>query len=361
MVNDKLFNGFYSGRRVFLTGHTGFKGSWLSLLLNWLGADVYGYALKPNTKPNLYNLLRLDEYVHSYIDDIRNYKQFHAKLKEASPEVVIHLAAQPLVRVSYRNPRETYEVNVMGTVNLLEAVRQVDSVKVVLIITSDKCYENREWIWGYRENDPLGGYDPYSNSKACSELVTSAYRSSYFNFKNDTNSRVYLASARAGNIIGGGDWSTDRIIPDCVRAVMTDTKVMLRSPNAIRPWQHVLEPLSGYLMLAERLFNEGHPYAQGWNFGPNDDDIRNVEWVVKSFYNLWGKGAHYEIDSNAQPHEANYLKLDCSKAKANLGWNPKWKIDKTMDSVVEWYRSWYEHKDLRIVSIKQLCDYFDSI
>ncbi|MEI6050745.1 MAG: CDP-glucose 4,6-dehydratase [Bacteroidota bacterium] len=355
MVDKK----FWQGRKVLITGHTGFKGSWLSVLLNRFGAHVYGYALKPNTVPSLYELANVDPLVCSVIGDIRDYNLLLRTIKETEPEIIIHMAAQPLVRESYRNPRETYEVNVMGTVNLLDAVRQVDSVRAVLNVTTDKCYENREWHWGYRENEPMGGYDPYSNSKGCSELVTSSFRSSFFNSKDFDKHRVGLASARAGNVIGGGDWAEDRIIPDFIRSIIRGEKVKIRSPYAIRPWQHVLEPLSGYLSLCEKLTKDGQNFSEAWNFGPDDNDARNVEWITKTICDLWGDGASYDIDSNPQPHEANYLKLDCSKAKAELGWMPKWDIETTLKSIVEWNKAWLKGEDIRSFTEKQIDQYFN--
>jgi CDP-glucose 4,6-dehydratase len=358
VVKKTLFNDFYRGRRVLITGHTGFKGSWLSILLNWLGTEVYGYALKPNTVPSLYELANVDQLLSSTIGDIRDYELLLKTITRVQPEVIIHMAAQPLVRESYKNPRETYEVNVMGTVNLLDAVRQVDSVRAVLNVTTDKCYENREWHWGYRENEPMGGYDPYSNSKGCSELVTSSFRSSFFNAKEYNNHGVALASARAGNVIGGGDWAEDRLIPDFIRAIMKGEELKIRSPYSIRPWQHVLEPLSGYLALCQKLYTEGPAFAEGWNFGPDDNDVQNVEWITKSICNFWGEGVSYKIDTNPQPHEANYLKLDCSKAKAELGWVPKWDIETTLKSIVDWNKAFHKKSDMRNVTTGQIEKYF---
>lgn len=354
MVNKE----FWKGKKVFITGHTGFKGSWLSVLLSWLGAEVYGYALKPNTDPCLYDLASVDQLVSSTIGDIRDYSFLLETLRKINPEIVIHMAAQPLVRESYKNPRETYEINVMGTVNLLEAVRHVESIRAVLNVTTDKCYENKEWHWGYRENEPMGGYDPYSNSKGCSELVTSSFRSSFFNPEEYLKHGVAVASARAGNVIGGGDWSNDRLIPDIIHAISHDEKVKIRSPYAIRPWQHVLEPLSGYLALCEKLYSDGTHFAEGWNFGPDDKDAQNVEWITKTICDFWGKGASFEIDKTPQPHEANYLKLDCSKAKAELGWIPRWDIKTTIKSIIDWNKAFIAGSDMRKVTEKQISDYF---
>ena len=352
-----LFENVYKGRKVLITGHTGFKGSWLCLLLNKLGADVSGYALDPPTVPSLFNEAKIDELCNSYIGDIRDYPNLLKVIQDVQPEIVIHMAAQPLVRESYRIPIETYAVNVMGTVHLLEACRHTKSVKAIVNITTDKCYENREWHWGYRENEPMGGYDPYSNSKGCSELVTSSFRSSFFNPKEYQKHGVALASARAGNVIGGGDWADDRLIPDFIRAISKGEVVKIRSPYAIRPWQHVLEPLSGYLALCEKLFIAGPAFAEGWNFGPDDKDAQNVEWITKTICDLWGEGASFEIDTNPQPHEANYLKLDCSKSKAELGWIPKWNIETTLKSIVDWNKSYFAGKNVRTVSERQIEDY----
>lgn len=357
---EHLFNGVYKGRKVFITGHTGFKGSWLCMLLNKLGADVYGYALEPPTTPSLFKVAGIDRIVTSYIGDIRDLDKLQRIMLQVNPEIVIHMAAQPLVRESYKIPVETYSVNVMGTVNMLEACRNTFSVKAIVNVTTDKCYENREWHWGYRENEPMGGYDPYSNSKGCSELVTSAYRNSYFNPKSYTQHGVALASARAGNVVGGGDWAEDRLIPDFIRSIEKGEKLMIRSPYAIRPWQHVLEPLSGYLTLAEKLFLDGPSYAEGWNFGPKDNDVHNVEEITELLCNFWGDGASYELDTNPQPHEANYLKLDCSKANAELKWYPRWDIVKTIKSIVDWHQSFLTGEDMKQVSDTQIEDYFQN-
>ncbi len=348
---------FWKNKKVFITGHTGFKGSWLCLWLHSLDAKVSGYALKPPTDPSLFDLCRIDKLVRSSIADVRDGESLTKAMLEAQPEIVIHMAAQPLVRDSYKIPVETYAINVMGTVNLFEAVRKCGTVKTVINVTTDKCYENKEWVWGYRENEPLGGYDPYSNSKACSELVTSAYRSSYFNPKDHAKHRVAIASARAGNVIGGGDWATDRLIPDCIRAILKGEKVMIRNPQSIRPWQHVLEPLSGYLMLAQKLYDDGPRYAEAWNFGPDDRDAKPVEWLVKRLCTGWGDGASYVIDRGTNPHEAYHLKLDCSKAKNNLGWEPLWDLDVTIDSIVEWTREYREKKNLNAACMRQIETY----
>jgi CDP-glucose 4,6-dehydratase len=359
MLNNSTqpFNAFYRGKKVFISGHTGFKGSWLCLWLHSLGAEVIGYALRPPTDPSLFEVCKIDRLVRSTIADVRDAKSLTEVMFEAQPEIVIHMAAQPLVRDSYKVPVETYAINVMGTVNLLEAVRLSKSVKAVINVTTDKCYENKEWVWGYRENEPLGGYDPYSNSKACSELVTSAYRSSYFNPKVYASHGVGVASARAGNAIGGGDWAVDRLIPDCVRAILKGEKVVIRNPQSIRPWQHVLEPLSSYLKLAQKLYEDGPRYAGAWNFGPDDSDAKPVEWIVKRFCTKWGSGASYRIEEGNHPHEANYLKLDCSKAKFELGWRPRWTLDRAIDSIIEWTRAYKENRDVKTVCLRQIEEY----
>lgn len=348
----------YRNRRVLVTGHTGFKGSWLCLLLHKLGADVYGYALDPPTIPSLFKEARIDELMTSFIGDIRDYEKLSGVLQKVQPEIVIHMAAQPLVRESYKNPIDTYSTNVMGTVHLLEACRYTKSVKSIVNVTTDKCYENREWHWGYRENEPMGGYDPYSNSKGCSELVTSSFRNSFFNPNSYSAHGVALASARAGNVIGGGDWAEDRLIPDFIRSITLGEKVKIRSPFAIRPWQHVLEPLTGYLTLAAKLYTEGAAFAQAWNFGPDDSDAKNVEWITNTICTLWGDNAAYEIDTNPQPHEANYLKLDCSKAKAVLDWYPKWNIETTLKTIVDWNKAFIAGENMRKITEQQIDNYF---
>lgn len=354
------FNKFYSGRKIFITGHTGFKGSWLCLWLNILGAEVTGYALDPPTVPSLFELCHIDRFVKSIIADVRDREALQEAMSAARPEIVIHMAAQPIVRGSYRNPVETYAINVMGTVHLLDAVRNCSSVKVVINVTTDKCYENREWVWGYRENEPLGGYDPYSNSKACSELVTSAYRNSFFNPKDYHRHGVGLASARAGNVIGGGDWAQDRIIPDCIRSLLKGEKIVIRNPQAVRPWQHVLEPLSGYLELARRLYEDGRRFAEAWNFGPSDEDVKPVEWLVQKICAKLGGDAGYKIDRGEHPHEANYLRLDCSKAASLLNWRPKWNLERAIDSIIEWIEVYKAKGELRAVCERQIEDYLKS-
>ncbi|MEK7748415.1 MAG: CDP-glucose 4,6-dehydratase, partial [Nitrospirota bacterium] len=332
----------------------GFKGSWLCLWLSQMGAKVTGYALAPPTNPSLYELCNVSELIHSVIADIRNRAELTEAMRTASPEIVIHMAAQPLVLDSYKNPVETYEVNVMGTVNLLEAVRQCKTVRAVINVTTDKCYENKESPQGYREDAMLGGYDPYSNSKACSELVTAAFRSSFFNPNDYNNHGVALASARAGNVIGGGDFGTNRLIPDCIKALLKNETIKIRNPNAIRPWQYVLEPLCGYLLLAEKCFEEGVRFAEAWNFGPDENNGKTVEWIVQTLCQKWGHHASYEIVKGDYPHEARTLKLDCSKAKSKLGWYPQWNLEKTIDSIMEWSEAYIEKRNLQEVCLKQI-------
>jgi len=348
---------FWEGKRVFLTGHTGFKGSWLSLWLQSLGAELTGFSLAPPTQPSLFEMARVGDGMHSIIGDIRDLAGLREAMVEAKPEIVIHMAAQPLVRYSYENPVETYATNVMGTVHLFEAVRATPSVKAVVNITTDKCYENREWAWGYRENEPMGGYDPYSNSKGCAELVTSAYRSSYFNPLDYSKHGVALASVRAGNVIGGGDWAQDRLIPDIISAFSEGRPVVIRSPHAIRPWQHVLEPLRGYLMLAERLYSEGVAYAEGWNFGPNEADVKSVEWIVGTLAEQWGNDANWTLDQSTHPHEATYLKLDISKARSRLGWQPALTLSQSLQMIVDWYRDYKNKADMRYAVLEQISTY----
>lgn len=342
-------NKFWEGKRVLITGHTGFKGSWLSLWLQSKGVHTIGYSLPPPTSPSLFEVARVAEGMSSLTGDIRDLEYLRSVIAEYKPEIVIHMAAQSLVRFSYDNPVDTYSTNVMGTVNVLEAARQSDSVKVVLIITSDKCYENKGWVWGYREGDPMGGHDPYSSSKGCAELVTSAYCRSYFS-NNCSGHGVAVATTRAGNVVGGGDWAPDRLIPDIMNAFMENRPPVIRYPNAIRPWQHVLEPLRGYLQLAERLWNQEKELSGAWNFGANDNDSRSVSWVADHLTNLWGGAARWEKDSSQHLHEAACLKLDCSKAKSLLGWSPKLDLTTTLEWIVEWYRAYLQYKNMRLVT-----------
>jgi CDP-glucose 4,6-dehydratase len=347
---------FWQGKKVFLTGHTGFKGSWLSLWLQQLGAEVTGFALAPG-EPSLFEVAQVGSNMRSVVGDIRDGAALKAALQEAQPDIVIHMAAQALVRYSYANPVETYATNVMGLVNLFEAVRATPGIRAVLNVTSDKCYENKEWVWGYRENEAFGGYDPYSNSKACAELVTSAYRNSYFNPATYAEHGVALASGRAGNVIGGGDWAEDRLIPDMMRAIARGEPVRIRSPHAIRPWQHVLEPLSGYLTLAEHLVEHGAAFAEGFNFGPHDIDARPVEWIIERLCRSWGDGASWTLDASPQPHEAHYLKLDCSKARSRLQWQPRWHLGETIDHIVAWHRAHRDGADMRALTLAQIATY----
>ncbi len=358
MVIDSAF---WKGKRVLVSGHTGFKGGWLSLWLQSMGAEVIGYALQPPTNPGLFEVGRIGDGMTSIIGDIRDLAHLQKVFREHRPEIVIHMAAQPLVRYSYGNPVETYATNVMGSVHMLEAVRQTPSVRAVVNVTSDKCYENKEWLWGYRETEPMGGHDPYSNSKGCAELVTAAYRNSYFNPAAYGQHGVAVASVRSGNVIGGGDWATDRLIPDIMRAIVQSKPVHIRSPHAIRPWQHVLEPLSGYLALAERLYRDGAAFAESWNFGPRDTDARPVRWIVERLTTLWGDGASWELDPNPQPHEANYLKLDCSKAIARLTWCPCWDLEQTLDKIVAWHKAHLGGADMRALTLAQLDEYNNSL
>lgn len=344
---------FWRGKRVFLTGHTGFKGSWLSLWLHTLGAHVTAYALEPPTTPSLFEDARIGDVLDSHIADIRDAARLAATLANAKPDIVIHMAAQPLVRRSYAEPALTYETNVMGTVHLLDAARACPSVRAILVITTDKCYENREWCWGYRECDTLGGYDPYSNSKACTELVVQAYRSSFFNPASPGAHPAGLASARAGNVIGAGDWALDRIVPDCIRAFLANAPVRVRNPHAIRPWQHVLEPLSGYLLLAQRLFEHPREFSQAFNFGPADDDAWPVQRVVRYLCDKW-PGASMTVDPGPHPHEAHFLKLDCSKARDLLGWRPRWPLPRALDSIIDWLRVYRERGDQRACLIEHI-------
>ena len=348
---------FWGNKRVLVTGHTGFKGSWLCHWLNNMGAEVTGLALQPERTPNLFSLSGLESRLRSFIADIREFDGVVNVLNEVQPDIVIHMAAQALVRQSYTRPRETYETNVMGTVNLMEAVRQTSSVKTMVNITTDKCYENKEWLWAYRENEPLGGHDPYSSSKACAELVTSAYRQSFFQQKNGDNRPVGIASVRAGNVIGGGDWAQDRLIPDCVRALMADKPVLIRNKNAIRPWQHVLEPLSGYLVLAEKLWSEPEEYSESWNFGPSEEDAKPVHWVVQKALQSWGDNAGCDIQQGEHLHEATYLKLDSSKARARLGWSPKLGISEAIKYTINWYRRYHTGENVHRIILDQINDY----
>jgi len=344
---------FWRGKRVFLTGHTGFKGSWLSMWLQSLGAQVHGLALEPPTTPNLFTVAQVAAGMASHtLGDIRDLATVQQAMQAAQPHIVIHMAAQPLVRQSYAEPVETYATNVMGTVHVLESVCHMPSVKAIVVVTTDKCYENKEWLWGYREDEPMGGHDPYSNSKGCAELVTSAYRRSFLQGQG-----IAVASVRAGNVIGGGDWAADRLVPDILRAFEQNQPVIIRNPHATRPWQHVLEPLKGYLTLAQHMYTSGQDFAEGWNFGPKDDDARPVQWIVEHMVASWGNGASWQLDGGTHPHEASYLKLDVSKAKARLGWQPRWGLENSLSAIVKWHQAYKSHQDMRTISLSQIAQY----
>lgn len=348
-MNAQVKPDFWRGRRVFITGHTGFKGGWLSLWLQSLGAELQGYALEAPTTPNLFGQARVAEGMRSQIGDVRDLAQLSRTMAAFRPEVVLHLAAQPLVRLSYRDPVETYGTNVMGTVHLLEAARHCDSVRAIVNVTTDKCYDNREWVWGYREGEPMGGHDPYSSSKGCAELVSSAYRASFL-----AAGQVALATARAGNVIGGGDWAADRLVPDILQAFERGEPVSIRNPHATRPWQHVLEPLSGYLCLAEQLVEQGQAFAEAWNFGPLDGDVQPVQWIVEHLARDWGPGARWAVDAGEHPHEARFLKLDISKARQRLQWQPQWRLATALSQIVAWHQAWLQGQDMQAQCLQQI-------
>jgi len=342
---------FWKNRRVIVTGHTGFKGSWLSLWLQHLGAKVTGISLDPPTNQNLYKQAKIANCMISLRQDIRNGEALKKIFQQQQPEIVFHLAAQPLVRHSYNAPVETYETNVMGTLHVLEAIRTIDSVQASILVTTDKCYQNREWHWGYREIDPMGGHDPYSSSKGAAELLIASYRYSYI---------PNIASVRAGNVIGGGDWAEDRLIPDIIRAFQKTETVEIRYPDAIRPWQHVLEPLSGYMQLAEQMTKKPKQYAEAWNFGPNDEDVKSVEWIVKQMALQWRGNANWKIDKADHHHEASHLKLDCSKAHAELNWKPKWNLQTALQKIITWHQAETEKKNMKEVTLSQIKEYMES-
>lgn len=349
IMPDLNLNSFWQGKKVFLTGHTGFKGGWLSLWLNSMGAEVFGYGLSPLTRPNFFTVANVSKSLaSSTIADIRDATTLENAMLVAQPDIVFHLAAQPLVRYSYSEPVETYATNVMGVVNLFEAVRKTSSVRAIVNVTTDKCYENKEVLTPYIETDGMGGYDPYSSSKGCAELVTAAYRRSFL-----AGAGVFVGTARAGNVIGGGDWSEDRLIPDFLRAIDDNKPLVIRFPNAIRPWQHVLEPLAGYLLLAEKLYVQGEEFAQGWNFGPSDEDARTVAWIVDKLIATM-PNASYRVDNQSQLHEASYLKLDSSKARSHLGWQPRWSLETALDKIIDWHKAWHGQKDMRKFSLDQI-------
>jgi CDP-glucose 4,6-dehydratase len=353
-IMEMINTTFWQNKKVLVTGATGFKGSWLTIWLNMLGAKIYAYSLTSPTKPSMWDSMQLNKLCSDVnYSDIRNYEQLSKFINTTKPEIIIHMAAQPLVRDSYKNPRETYEVNVMGSVNLFEAVRQLNQSTIIINVTTDKCYDNKEWVWAYRENEPMGGHDPYSNSKGCSELVTSSYINSFFT----STSPIKLASARAGNVIGGGDFADERLIPDIIRSFTNKQIVNIRYPQAIRPWQHVLEPLFGYLTLAEKLYTDGHKYSGGWNFGPQEIKNKTVAQIVTQMCNLWGEGASWQQDTQLHPHEATYLRLDCAKAQMLLNWTPRWSIDTTINKLNDWYKGFFAKQDMLKFTQMQINDY----
>lgn len=357
MENLDVNAAFWRKRKVLITGHTGFKGSWLSLWLQQLGARITGYSLPAPTNPSLFELAQVSDGMESVTADVRDLRRLSEVMAGTRPDVVIHMAAQSLVRDSYEHPVETYSSNVMGTVNVLEAVRQTGSVRAVIVVTSDKCYENREWLWGYRENEPMGGKDPYSSSKGCAELVTAAFRNSFFTAGRDGQSAIAVASARAGNVIGGGDWAKNRLVPDAMQAFLANRAAIIRNPRAIRPWQHVLEPLKGYLMLAQLLAERGSAFAEAWNFGPNDNDVQPVERVVSALASRWGSTAAWQPDGREHPPEAGVLKLDSSKARARLGWVPALDLATAVEWVVQWYRGYGNGDNVRRLTEDQIARY----
>lgn len=352
MTQPQVNPSFWHGKRVLMTGHTGFKGSWLSLWLQSMGAQLRGISLAPPTAPALFDVAQVAEGMDHQLADIRDFDKVKKLLVEFKPEILIHMAAQPLVRLSYQQPIETYATNVMGTVHVLEAARHAASVRAIVNITTDKCYENKEWVWGYREDEPMGGHDPYSNSKGCAELVSSAYRKSFLN-----PAGIAMATARAGNVIGGGDWALDRLVPDVLRALEQQHPALIRNPHATRPWQHVLEPLSGYLLLAEHLYNNGQTYAEGWNFGPHEDDAKPVQWIVEQLCKAWGGNAAWALQPGEHPHEANYLKLDISKAKQKLHWHPRWPLQTALQHITTWHQAWLAGENMRNYCLQQISQY----
>lgn len=347
-------NGFWRGKRVFITGHTGFKGSWLSLYLQLLGADVKGYALDPVGETCLFQVADVEAGMASEIGNILDGEQLSISMRQFEPDVLIHMAAQPLVRLSYREPALTYATNVMGTVNVLEAARNCPKLKAIVNVTTDKCYENREWPWPYRETEAMGGHDPYSSSKGCAELVNSAYQRSFFN----TEDSAWLASVRAGNVIGGGDAAEDRLIPDILRSFKANEALIVRYPDAIRPWQHVLEPLTGYLVLAQALYEKGSEFAEGWNFGPNAESVKPVRWIVDFMAENWGEDASWQHDGSEQLHEAGLLKLDISKATSRLDWEPKLTLGEALDRIVEWEKAFEHGQNMKYVTQEQIKKYW---
>ena len=352
MAEHDISSLFWQSKRVLLSGHTGFKGSWLSLWLQSMGAEVCGVSLAPPTEPSLFDQAKVADGMRHEIVDIRNFEEIDCVFQSFRPEIVIHLAAQPLVRLSYQEPIQTYATNIMGTVHILEASRRAKSVRGIVNVTTDKCYENREWVWGYREDEPMGGHDPYSSSKACSELISSAYRRSFLEAEG-----IGMVTARAGNVIGGGDWAQDRLIPDIIKSLEQKDVLNIRNPTAIRPWQHVLEPLSGYLMLAKKLYLRESDVSGAWNFGPNDEDAKTVKWVAEKLSAKWGSITNLKLQSGEQPHEAHFLKLDISKAKQQLGWQPKWSLDAALDKVIDWQKAWRANENMHAKCLSQISEY----
>jgi len=351
----------WNNKRVFLTGHTGFKGSWMLAILKQLGAEVMGYSLEPNTNPSLFQVLEGDNLCHSVFGDIRNTELLHKKMLDFQPDVVFHLAAQPIVRTSYKIPAETFEVNAIGTANVLDGIRLLDKPCVGVMITTDKVYHNNETGQAYKETDPFGGYDPYSASKACAELVIDSYRKSFFNPEDFDKHHKAIASARAGNVIGGGDWAKDRLIPDIARALSKSETIQIRNPKAVRPWQHVLEPLSGYILLAEKLMEDPIRYAEGFNFGPSPKDTLTVEEMTKLAIDIWGEGQFEFPELQNQPHEANLLSLDITKAREVLGWSPRWTARQALEHTLEWYKVYYENPaEVHKETLKQIKTYLSE-
>jgi len=351
---ESLVNEFWQDKKVFITGHTGFKGGWLVETLKILGAEIKGYALKPSTEPSFFESCKVENGILNEFGDIRDSKRLESSLSDFNPDIVFHLAAQPLVRYSYDNPKETYEVNVIGTLNVLEAIKKSSRVKAVVLVTTDKCYENKEWDYGYREIDSMGGHDPYSSSKGCCELLISSYRKSFF-----IHSSTKIASARAGNVIGGGDWSEDRLVPDILRAIYNNEAPIIRNPLAIRPWQHVLEPIFGYIKLAEKLYSQDSGFDEAWNFGPNDTDCQSVGWITNRLIELNNFPNHWVQDLGFNPHEANLLKLDISKAKNRLGWKPKWDLEISLQKIIEWHNVFSTTADTEEITAKQILEYLN--
>jgi CDP-glucose 4,6-dehydratase len=351
-THSNIMPSFWGGKRVLVTGHTGFKGSWMSLWLQSLGADLQGIALAPPTRPALFEVADVAKGMRHCIADTRSFDAIRELVEDFKPEIIIHMAAQPLVRLSYDRPLETYATNVMGTLNVLEAARHCASVKAIVNVTSDKCYENRELFGCYREDEPMGGQDPYSNSKGCAELVSAAYRHSFLR-----RAGIALATARAGNVIGGGDWAQDRLLPDILRALEGHKPVQIRNPYAVRPWQHVLEPLSGYLVLAERLCRTGQEEAEAWNFGPHEETPKSVQWIVENMCELWGDHAGWTAQPGVHPHEASFLRLDISKVRQRLNWQPRWPIDIALRKTAEWHRAWIDERDMRAFCLDQIRQY----